>query len=93
VVDSALASLVVDVKVLEVVVEVDATRAEVTAEQGSVGGEDGGDINVTLAAEGNGKASLPLVEVGNNGSVSAARRELWDALVTAGRCLGGRALR
>ena len=49
VVDAALARLVVDVEVLEVVVEVDAAGAEVAAEQGRVGGEDGCDVDVTLA--------------------------------------------
>jgi hypothetical protein len=67
----------VNVKVLEVVVEVYATRTEVTAEKGGVGGEDGGHVNLALAAERNGQASLPLVEVGDNSLVEAARGELW----------------
>ena len=71
-VNAALAGLLVDVKVLEVVVEIDRAGAEVAAEEGGVGGEDGGDVDVSLAAEGDGKAGLPFVEVGDNGAVELA---------------------
>ena len=50
VVDSALAGLVVDVKVLQVVVEVDRARTKVSAEQGRVRREDGRDVDVALPA-------------------------------------------
>ena len=52
VVDAALAGLVVDVKVLQVVVEVDRARTEVPTKQGRVRREDGRDVNVSLAAAG-----------------------------------------
>lgn len=52
VVDTSLSGLVVDVKVLEVVVEVDASGTKVSTEKGGVGGEDGGDVNVSLSAQG-----------------------------------------
>ena len=67
VVDAAFAGLVVDVEVLEVVVEVDGAGAEVATEEGCVGCEDGGDVDVSLAAEGDGEPGLPLVEVGDDG--------------------------
>ena len=51
VVDAALAGFVVDVKVLEVVVKVYRAGAEVAAEQGSVGGKDGGHVDVPFPAE------------------------------------------
>lgn len=51
VVDTALASLVVNVKVLEVVVEVDTTSAEVTAQKRRMGGENSGDIDVAFPAQ------------------------------------------
>lgn len=51
-VDTSLPGLVVNVKVLEVVVEVDASGTEVSTEEGGVGGEDGGDVNVSLSAQG-----------------------------------------
>ena len=63
VIDAALSCLVIDVEVLKVVIEVDRAGAEVSAKKSGVGGEDGGYVYVALAAEGNGKACLPLVEV------------------------------
>lgn len=51
VVDATLASLVVDIKVGEVVVEVDASGTEVPAEEGGVGGEDGGDVECSPPAQ------------------------------------------
>ena len=44
-----------------------------------MGGEDGRDVDMTLAAEGNGEAGLPLVEVGDNGAVELARDVLGGA--------------
>ena len=53
VVDPALAGLVVDIKVLQVVVEVDATRTEIPTEESGVGGEDCGDVERATAAQRN----------------------------------------
>lgn len=64
VVDAALARLVVDVEVLQVVVKVDTAGAEVPAEQGRVGGEDGRDVECAPAAEGD----RDSCEVGETGS-------------------------
>lgn len=47
-IDAALACFVINVKVLEVVVEVDRASAEVSTEEGCVGGKDGGDIDMAL---------------------------------------------
>ena len=49
VVDATLAGLVINVEVLEVVVEIDATRAKVASKQSGVSGEDSRDVDVTLA--------------------------------------------
>ena len=38
-----------------------------------MGGEYGGDIDVPLAAQGDGEPRLPLVEVGDHGAVELAR--------------------
>ena len=73
VVDAALSGLVIDIEVLEVIVEVDGARAKIAAEEGRVGGKDGGDIDVPLATEGDGEPRLPLVEVGDHGAVELAR--------------------
>ena len=63
VVDTALPSFVINVKVLKVVVEVNRTGTEVSTEQGSVRGKDGSDVNVPFSAERNGETSLPFVEM------------------------------
>ena len=72
VVDAALAGFVINVEVLEVVVEVDRAGAEVASEEGCVGGEDGRDVDMALAKEGNGKTGLPLVEVCDDDVVELA---------------------
>lgn len=69
VVDATLASLMIDIKVAQVVVKVDGSGAEVAAEEGGVGSEDGGDVDMTLAAEGNTYTGKPLMEVSNDGSL------------------------
>lgn len=69
VVDTALSSFMVDVKVLQVVVKIDRTGAKVPAEQRRVGGKDRGDVDMALPAEGDGQPSLPLVEVRDNGGL------------------------
>lgn len=69
VVDTALACFVVDIKVLEVVVEVDGASAKIAAEKSRVSGEDGGYVDVSLATERDCETGLPFVEVGNYGLV------------------------
>lgn len=76
VVDTSLARLVVDVKVLEVVVEINTSSTQVSSEEGSVRGEDGRDVDVPLPAEGNGETSLPFVEVGHDCRVGFSASEL-----------------
>ncbi len=65
VVDTALACLGINVKVLEVVVEVNRSSTEISSEQGSVGGEDGGDIDTAPLAQGKCDTREPLVEMRN----------------------------
>lgn len=67
VVDTAFSGLVVDVKVLEIVVKVDRACTEISAQEGGMGGEHRGDIDMTFATEGDGEASLPFVKVGDDG--------------------------
>lgn len=76
VVDSALSSLVVDVKVLQIVVKVDAARAQVSAEEGRVRGKDGRHVDVALPAQRDCEARLPLVEVSDDGRRGVEGREL-----------------
>lgn len=67
VVDTTFSSFMVYIKVLEIVVEIDRAGTEVSTEEGSVGGENGGDIDVTFTAEWDCETSLPFVEMCDNG--------------------------
>lgn len=66
VIDSSFPCLVVHIEVLQVVVEIDGSSTKVSPEEGSVGGEDGRDVDVSLPAERDGETGLPLVEVGDD---------------------------
>lgn len=68
-IDTTFASFVIDVEILQIVVEVDATGTKVPTEKGGVGCEDGGDVDVTFSEEGDGEACLPFVEVRYYGGV------------------------
>lgn len=78
-VDTTLAGLVVDIKVLQVVVKVDTSSTEVSSKKSCVGGEDSSHVNLALAAERNSKTSLPFVEMSNDGSVEASGCKLSSA--------------
>jgi len=69
VVDTTLSGFVIDIKVLKVVVKVDRASAQVSAEEGRVCREDGGDVDVPLPTERNGHPGLPFVEMRDNGNV------------------------
>lgn len=73
VVDAALAGLVIDIEVLHVVVEVDGACAEVSTEERRVGCEDCGHVDMTLSAERDGEAGLPLMEMSDDASSEIAR--------------------
>ena len=64
---AAFTGLMVDVKVLEVVVKVDGSGAEISAEKRGMGGEDCRDVEMALSAERDGYAGLPFMEMGNDG--------------------------
>jgi dihydroorotate dehydrogenase len=51
VVNTTLSSLRIHIKVLQVIVEVDGTSAEIASEQGGMSGKDGSHINFPLLAE------------------------------------------
>jgi hypothetical protein len=53
-VNATLSSFVIDIKVLEIVVEIDGAGAEVPAEEGCVCGENSGNIDMSLATKGYG---------------------------------------
>lgn len=72
-VDASFSSFVVYIKVLQVVVEIYTSSAQVSTQERSVGGEDGGNVDMSLSAERNSQTSLPFVEMGDNGSVGFPR--------------------
>lgn len=57
---ATLSSFVIDVKELEVVVEIDASSAKVAAEASCMGSENGVNIDMTLSAERNSQSGLPF---------------------------------
>jgi hypothetical protein len=85
VVDATLAGLGVDVKVLQVVVEVHGAGAEVSAEKGGVCGEDGRDINAALLAEWQGDTSKPLMKVSNDSLLPLVTDKLGGNKVSRSR--------
>jgi hypothetical protein len=44
----------INIKVLQVVIEINTSCTEVSSEESSVGGKDGGYVDMPLPAEGNG---------------------------------------
>jgi hypothetical protein len=51
VIDSTLSSFGINIKVLQVVVEINAAGAKVTSQESCMGGENGGDVNAALATQ------------------------------------------
>jgi hypothetical protein len=76
VVDTPFTSLVIDIKVLKIVVEINTTSTQVSSEQGSVGSENGSDVDMPLSTEGNSETSLPFVEMSNDGSLGFSASKL-----------------
>ena len=80
VVDAAVAGLLVQVEVAQVVVEVAVAGAQVAAEQRGVRGEYGGHVQVTRATQHEANAGHPLVEVSEHelGLVAQLVQKLAD---------------
>src|SRR5277367_6555801 len=73
VVNASFACLVIDVKVLKVVVKVDAPGAEIATEKGRMSRKDRRDIDVPLATQRNGESRLPFVEMGDHSRMELQR--------------------
>ena len=76
-VDPPLACFSINIEVLQVVVEVNRAGAEVSAEQRSMGREDGGQVDLPLLAQGQSNTSQPLMEVSNDRTLLLVRDELY----------------
>lgn len=66
-VNPTLAGFVVDVEILEVVVEIYGSGAEVASEEGCVCSEDGTDVDVPFSAQRDRQTGLPFVEMCDDG--------------------------
>lgn len=67
VIDAPFAGLSINVKVLQVVVEVDGAGAEVSTEEGGMSGKDGGDVHPPFLGQGECYTCKPFMEVGYDG--------------------------
>lgn len=65
-INTTLTSLVINIKVSEVVVKVNRASTQVTAQKSSVRGKDGSNVNLALLDQWNGNTSQPFVEMSNN---------------------------
>jgi hypothetical protein len=81
VVDTPLSSLVINIKVLQVVIEINTSSTQVSTQQSSVSGKDGSYVDVSLSAEGNSETGLPFVEVGYDCCFGFSGCELGSACV------------
>lgn len=81
-VNPPLASLMINIKVLQVVVEINTSSTKVPSKQSSMSSEDGGYVDVSFSAEGNSETGLPFVEVSDNGCFGLSGRELLSAGVS-----------
>ena len=66
VIDSSLSSFMVDIKILQIVIEINGTGTEIAAEKGCMCREYSGDVDMSLTAKGYGDTCLPFMEVCNN---------------------------
>ena len=79
VVDTPLSSFMINIKVLQVVVEINTSSTQVSAEQSSVSGKDGSYVDMSLSAEGNSETGLPFVEMGYDCGLGFSGCELISA--------------
>jgi len=85
VVDTPLSSFMINIKVLQVVVEINTSSTEVSTKQSSVSGKDGSYVNVSLSAKGNSETGLPFVEVSYDCCFGFSGCELISASILSHR--------
>ena len=66
-IDASLSSFMIDIEILQIVIEINGTGTEITAEEGCMCREYGSDVDMSLTAKGDGDTCLPFMEVCNNG--------------------------
>ena len=52
---------------VNIIIKVDVAGAQMSPEDGGVGGEDGGNVGVTESGDEQSDAGIPFVEVGDDG--------------------------
>jgi hypothetical protein len=90
-IDAAFASLLVYIKIPEVIVEVHRAGAKVATQERGVSCEDGSDVDMTLSAERNSNTSEPFVKVGDDGGLGLMCSILWckkGGISPVFKCLG-----
>ena len=85
VIDTAFTSFLVHIKVPEVVVEIHITGAEVASKKRSMGSEDGGDVDMTLTAEGDRDTGEPFVKVGDDSRLALVGNKLVVIIKQGGK--------
>jgi hypothetical protein len=73
---SSFAGFVINIEILQIVVKVDGTGAEVSSEERGMGCEDGCDVDAAFSAEGESDTSKPFVEMGNDSSLGLVGNKL-----------------
>ena len=81
VVDTPLSSLMINIKVLQVVVEINTSSTQVSTKQSSMSGKDGSYVDMPFPAKGNSETGLPFVEVGNDCGFGLSGGELLSASI------------
>jgi len=76
VIDTTLSGFVINVKVLKVVVKVNGSSTQVSAQKGRVCRENRGDIDVPVPTERNGDPCLPFVEMCHDSGAELPRKIL-----------------
>jgi uncharacterized protein (UPF0212 family) len=68
-INSSLAGLVINIKILEIVVKVDTSSTKIATEESGMSCKDCGEIDMTFSTKWDSNAGLPFVKVGNDCSV------------------------
>jgi hypothetical protein len=71
----------INIKVLQVVVEINTSSTQVSTKQSGVGGKDGSYVDMSLPAKGNSETGLPFVEVGYDCCFGFSGCELISACI------------
>jgi len=66
VINASLSSFMVDVKILQIIIEINGTGTQIPAEKRCMCREYGSHVDMSLTTEGDGDTCLPFMKVGDN---------------------------